>query len=127
MVLIPGAGEAGGGARAATGASRAAEVGEAAVNATKALASDLQVQEVLSGAGVPLAGAGTGTVLRDAPRLAAQYGGQASDWVKVGSSQVTPAGAAGGFEKAGFNGGFEVHAYQNVKTGQVVELKTKFQ
>jgi len=30
--------------------------------------------------------------------------------VKVGSSHVTPAGGAGGFDKAGYNGGFEVHA-----------------
>jgi RHS repeat-associated protein len=127
MAFIPGAGEAGEGAEAAASVSRAAELGETVVNSSKALASDLQVQEVMSGAGTPLAGAGTGTVLRDAPRLAATYGGAESDWVKVGSSHVTPAGGAFGFDKAGCNGGFEVHAYQNVKTGQVVELKTKFQ
>ncbi len=127
MVVIPGAGEAGGTAEAAADLGRVGEAGEAAANAGKALASDLQVQEVMSGAGTPLAGAGTGTTLRDANRLAATYGGEPGDWAKVGSSNVTPAGASGGFDKAGFNGGFEVHAYQNVKTGQVVELKTKFQ
>jgi RHS repeat-associated protein len=130
MAFIPGAGEAGEGAEAAADLGRVGEVAEAAettANATKALASDLQVQEILSGTGTPLAGAGTGTALRDAPRLAATYGGQEADWVKIGSSHATPTGGAGGFEKAGYNGGFEVHAYKNVKTGQVVELKTKFQ
>ena len=127
MAFIPGVGEAGEGAEAAANISRTAEVGETLFNSGRALASDLQVQEVLTGAGTPLAGAGTGTALRDAPRLAARYGGQESDWVKLGSSHATPPGGSFGFDKAGFNGGFEVHAYQNVKTGQVVELKTKFQ
>jgi hypothetical protein len=70
---------------------------------------------------------GAGTALKDAARLAATYGGDEVDWVKVASSHVTPPGGAGGFDMAGYNGGFEVHAYQNVKTGQIVELKTKFQ
>jgi hypothetical protein len=91
------------------------------------LASDLQMQEIMSGAGVPIAGAGTSTTLRDASRLAAEYGGESGDWAKIASSNYLPAGAQGGFEKAGFNGSFEIHAYQNVKTGQIVELKTKFQ
>jgi hypothetical protein len=111
--------QAGEGADAAVDLSKLAQA--------KALASDLQVQEVLSGSGVPIVGAGAGTALKDAARLAATYGGDEVDWVKVASSHVTPPGGAGGFDMAGYNGGFEVHAYQNVKTGQNVELKTKFQ
>jgi hypothetical protein len=51
--------------------------------------------------------------------LAAEYGGSPADWRKVASENYNPGGAKGG--------GFETHAYQNVKTGQVVEMKTKFQ
>lgn len=84
----------------------------------KSLASEQQVGEVLSGQTVPVAGAGTAKSLRDAQRLAATYGGRAEEWVKVASSNYKPAGGGASFE---------VHAYRNVRTGQIVELKTKFQ
>lgn len=130
MVFIPGVGEAGEGAEAVeavAGVGEVAEAAESTANAAKALASDLQVREIMAGGGTPLAGAGAKTGLRDAARLAAKYGGKEEDWVKVGSSTSVPPGGAGGWDWAGYNGSFEVHAYKNVKTGEVVELKTKFQ
>lgn len=67
--------------------------------------------------GDPIAGAGARVPLRDAPRLAAEYGGAPSDWVKIRSSNYKgPDGSS-----------FEIHGYENQATGQVVELKTKFQ
>jgi hypothetical protein len=59
------------------------------------------------------AGAGTAKILRDAPRLAARYGGAESDWAKVTSWAY----------KAEDGATIEIHAYENVKTGQIVELK----
>jgi hypothetical protein len=67
-------------------------------------ASQQQVAEIASGAGQPIAGAGTGTELRDAPRLAATYGGQPEDWAKVTSSNY----------QAADRSLFETHAYQNM-------------
>ncbi len=52
--------------------------------------------------------------LRCAPRLVKQYGGKASEWVKKGSSSYT---------KDGKN--FRTHWYENLRTGQRVEQKTK--
>jgi len=46
-----------------------------------------------------------------------QYGGEAADWAKIRSSNY----------KAADGTSFETHAYQNTKTGEIVELKTKFQ
>jgi RHS repeat-associated protein len=120
--LIPGAGEAG---DAAEGASDLSKLGEAAEDSgtlsdlNKSLASQEQTGQLAAGQGTPIAGAGTGTTLRDADRLSAQYGGQPGDWQKVASGNYNPGGASGG--------GFETHAYQNVKTGQVVEMKSKMQ
>ena len=105
-------------------ASKATEVvgnaASSAINAlklNKSLASQQQVGEILSGNGTPLAGSGTGKTLRDAERLASQYGGNVEDWAKVGSSNF----------KAADGTSFETHAYQNFTTGSIVELKTKFQ
>lgn len=122
MTLISGAGEAG---DSAEGAADLAEIGEAAgdsgslMGLNKFLASQEQMGQLAAGQGEPIAGAGTSTTLRDADRLAAQYGGQPGDWQKVTSGNYNLGGAKGG--------GFETHAYQNSKTGQVVEMKTKFQ
>lgn len=71
--------------------------------------------EQMGETGTPIAGAGTDKALRDAQRLAAQYGGEASDWAKVRSSAYE---AADGTQ-------FRTHWYKNMKTGQVVEFKTK--
>ncbi len=54
--------------------------------------------------------------LRSGPRLAKQYGGNASDWVKMTSTTYN---GSGGFK-------FSTHWYQNVSTGARVEYKTVF-
>jgi RHS repeat-associated protein len=113
LAIVPGAAEDLVPAEAA-----AAESGSLA-NLNKSLASQEQMGQLAAGQGAPIAGAGTSTVLRDADRLAAQYGGSPADWQKVSSAHYTPAGSEG------TTAGFETHAYQNVKTGQVVEMKTK--
>jgi hypothetical protein len=84
----------------------------------KQLASEQQLGEVRSGGvGTPIAGPGARVPVRDSQRLAAEYGGNPGDWQKIRSSNYK-----------GANGtSFEVHAYRNVRTGQVVEPKTKFQ
>ncbi|WP_228779238.1 hypothetical protein [Methylobacter sp. BlB1] len=81
-----------------------------AVKLSKQLASEQQLGE----AGIPVAGAGTKTVLRDANRLVNEYGGNASDWAKRSSTQHT---ATDGRK-------FETHWYENSVTGQRVEPKT---
>jgi hypothetical protein len=53
--------------------------------------------------------------LKDGPRLAAEYGGNDSEWAKVTSWTY----------KAADGTRIEVHAYQHIPTGQVVEFKTK--
>ena len=56
--------------------------------------------------------------LREGKRLAKKYGGQASDWVKVSTPNYKPSDGSPSFE---------IHAYRNNKTEQIVEPKTKFQ
>ena len=80
-------------------------------NLGRQLASEQQLGE----AGRAIAGAGTGVTLRDAPRLAQQYGGSADDWLKMSSSSYR---GTDGLQ-------FETHWYQNIRTGQGVEFKTK--
>lgn len=65
--------------------------------------------ELLSGGGKAIAGAGTNVPLRDVGRLVSQYGGKAGDWAKVTSTAP---------------GHLQTHAYRNVVTGEVVELKS---
>ena len=67
-------------------------------------------------AGKVMAGPGARVPFRDAPRVAKEYGGRASDWVKKTS---TPHTARDGVK-------FETHWVENIKTGQRVEFKTKF-
>jgi hypothetical protein len=95
--------------------SKGASVGLTQLN--KQLASESQVTQVAAGQGKPIFGAGTNKVLNDAPRLAGQYGGNASDWAKVTSWSY----------KAADGTKIEVHAYQHIPTGKVVEFKTKIQ
>lgn len=86
------------------------------LNLTKSLASEQQMSEITSGSGTRIAGPGAGAPLRVAGRLASEYGGSAGDWVKVTSSHY----------KSPIDGSsFETHAYVNLRTGQVVEPKTK--
>jgi hypothetical protein len=83
------------------------------------LASEEQMGTLAAGEGEPIIGAGTGKTLNDAQRLASQYGGDPGDWTKVTSGHYSPPGSEGA------TNGFETHAYQNSKTGQVVEMKSK--
>jgi len=86
------------------------------------LTSEEQMAQALAGKGEPIMGAGTTQPLYNSTssRLAQEYGGSAGDWAKMrgASSEVHGTTTA-----AGEN--FEIHWYQNTKTGQVVELKTK--
>jgi hypothetical protein len=76
----------------------------------KKLSSDEGVAEILAGKGEIIAGVGTKVPLRDAQRLASQYGGKAEDWAKISSTAP---------------GRLQTHAYKNVVTGQIVEFKSK--
>ncbi|MCP4404629.1 MAG: RHS repeat-associated core domain-containing protein [bacterium] len=81
------------------------------------LASEEQMSELLTGQGEPIIGSGTNNNLRAAQRLAEEYGGNPGDWAKVRSSNKA--------HVTGYNQ--ETHAYQNMKTGEIVEMKTKIQ
>ncbi|WP_244136841.1 VENN motif pre-toxin domain-containing protein [Burkholderia pyrrocinia] len=100
------AGAAGGGNSAANAVN--------GLNLNKSLANQQQLSQLTSGNGINIAGNGTNVPLRDAPRLVSEYGGQASDWSKVSSSGYTAADGSL----------FEIHAYRNAVTGQVVEPKS---
>ena len=77
----------------------------------KSLASQQQTAE----RGTIIAGPGARSPLRDAERLARDYGGNPDDWVKKSSSKyVARNGTA-----------FETHWVENLRTGQRVEQKTK--
>lgn len=65
--------------------------------------------ELLAGGGKAIAGAGTKVPIRDVGRLVSQYGGRAEDWAKVTSTA---------------SGHLQTHAYRNIVTGEVVELKS---
>jgi RHS repeat-associated protein len=80
---------------------------------TKRLAFNEFEATLLAGGGDIIAGAGSTRALRDAPRLAAQYGGNAADWAKVTSRSFEAADGAV----------IAAHAYKNVATGKVVEVK----
>lgn len=100
------------GPRFATEAETGASSAVGGQNLGRQLASEQQIGEI----GTPLSGAGTSTPLRDAERLAEQYGGNASDWSKMGSTSYT--GSDGRI--------FETHWYENDITGVRTEFKTKF-
>jgi hypothetical protein len=84
---------------------------------TVLLAKQLASEQQMAETGVVMAGQGARAPFRDAGRIAATYGGQADDWVKKASSSYT---AADGVR-------FETHWVENLRTGQRVEFKTKFQ
>ena len=81
-----------------------------ALRLSKKLASEAQMSE----AGVPMAGAGTTTAIRDVNRLVGQYGGNAADWSKMTSTAF----------KASDGTIIQTHWYQNDVLGLVVEKKT---
>jgi hypothetical protein len=97
---------------AAKGASTGAESAVNGLKLNKALASQSQTSEV----GTTMAGAGARVPFREAARVAREHGGNASDWVKKSSSSYTARDGAT----------FETHWVENVRTGQRVEVKTKF-
>jgi RHS repeat-associated protein len=80
-----------------------------AVQLSKQLASAEGVAELLNGGGRLIGGAGTSKPIRDVARLVSEHGGRAEDWVKVTSTAP---------------GRIQTHAYKNVVTGEVVELKS---
>jgi large repetitive protein len=82
-----------------------------------ALKRDLASQQQMSEPGIMMAGPGSknNTILRDAPRLASEYGGNAADWAKKSSTAYD----------SGNGTHVETHWYENVSTGQRVEYKTK--
>ena len=65
------------------------------------------------GIGTVIAGNGSSTALRDAGRLASEYGGNAADYAKV----VTNTRTAGGITQ-------QIHYYRDVVRGVTVEPKT---
>lgn len=76
---------------------------------------DAALQGVANAANTVIAGAGHRKAIDDINRLVATYGGNAGDWVKASTpSRVLEQGRS-----------IAVHFYQNVVTGQIVELKTK--
>ena len=89
----------------------AVRAGDAAKLSRK-LGSEEGVAELMSGGGKAIAGAGTKVPLRDSGRLVNEYGGKASEWAKVSSTSA---------------GRPQTHAYRNISTGQVVELKSNIQ
>ncbi len=60
-------------------------------------------------------GSRTNKALFEADRLAAEYGGEAADWSKITSHS---------FEAAD-KSVIQTHAYKNISTGEVLELKSK--
>ncbi len=83
--------------------------GSAAGRLGRQLGSEEGVAELVSGGGRAIAGAGTNVPLRDVGRLVKEYGGKAGDWAKVTSTAP---------------GHAQTHAYRNVATGKIVELKS---
>jgi hypothetical protein len=108
----------------AVDAAKAADTGASSAiqgrNLARQLTSEEQTAQALAGKGEPIFGAGTSEPLTSGNRLAQQYGGNAADWAKMGGENSAAHGVT---TPAGNN--FEIHWYQNVKTGQIVELKTK--
>jgi hypothetical protein len=81
------------------------------LNLHKSLASQSQMGEP----GTRLAGTGGRVPFRDGKRVASEFGGNATDWIKQTSSSYT---ARDGVT-------FETHWVENIKTGQRIEFKTK--
>lgn len=116
-----GAGAAVRGLRAGRSVERVAEATDDAPPASSAIAGrDLAIalakESQMAEKGVAIAGSGTNTPLRDAPRLAAEYGGQPEEWIKKSSTSYT--------DKEGRT--FETHWYEHGPTGNRVEFKHKF-
>jgi RHS repeat-associated protein len=91
-----------------------AGLGVAAAGAADgAAAGSAEMDALMSQGSRVIAGQGAKSALRDAPRLAAQYGGRAEDWVKMTSTQYR---VVDGVNQ-------QVHWYENVAKGLRVEPK----
>ena len=88
--------------------------GDEAAQLGKKLASEQQMAELAGGAGKVTHGASTPKPLRQAERLAGEYGGDAYSYQKVSSSSY----------KAADGGHVETHAFRNADTGQIIEPKS---
>lgn len=96
-------------------ATREARNPKNGLNLKKQLASEQQNAALVSGEGQVMAGTGHKASIRDEPRLVSEHGGSIGDWQKVRSTSYTaPDGTK-----------IETHAYQNSRTGEVVEPKSK--
>lgn len=95
------------------GAKFVASTPQSAIALSKQLASEAQLGEMAARTGLPISGPGTGTVFRDAARIANTYGGNAADWAKMSSS---------GF-RAADGTTFATHWVENLVTGQQAEPK----
>uniref|UniRef100_UPI001643DFA7 hemagglutinin repeat-containing protein n=1 Tax=Yersinia alsatica TaxID=2890317 RepID=UPI001643DFA7 len=95
-------------------AAKAANNAASGLNLNKSLASEAQLADLAKSGGISMAGNGADAVLKDSARLVAEYGGKASDWSKISSQSY----------KAADGTVFEIHAYRNAITGQLVEPKT---
>lgn len=114
---ISGAGAGTVGSAAAAAAAREADSALAAsATSGRDLGRQLAVEQQLAEPGEVIAGGTSAAPLRLADRLAAEYGGDPADWVKVSSSTYT---GDDGMKLA-------THWYENTVTGQVVEPKVKF-
>ena len=84
----------------------------------QAEAAARQLEQLKTERGDIIAGLGSkGDVkVKDEPRLIAKYGGKPGDWIKVTSKAVKTD-----------KGIMQTHAYRNVKTGEIVEPKLKFE
>jgi RHS repeat-associated protein len=80
--------------------------------------------EALSGVGQRVIAAGD--EIRDVPRLVSQYGGKASDWVKLSTSGVDPSKMQAYAQQAGMGTPIQMHYYKNIVTGAIVEMKSVF-
>jgi hypothetical protein len=80
----------------------------------KQLASEAQLAELRTTGGIKIAGPGKREPVHDAPRLISTYGGKVADWFKVSSLSYR---AQDGTQ-------FEIHAYWNISTKQLVEPKS---
>lgn len=82
------------------------------------LKRQLASESQMAGPGTRIFGAGTSRSLREGPRLAERYGGDAADYAKMTSPRYRDGG--------GTYDVFETHWYQNVRSGARYEFKTKF-
>ena len=92
-------------------ADEVASSASSAIRLRRSLASAQQMGEE----GTVIAGTGSRVALRNAEKLAAEYGGKATDWVKKTSTSYRGSDGVA----------IETHWYENVATGERVLRKTK--